>query len=492
MGVRGVSVRGVSLGFLVAVPLAVVVLAEATAATSSWADWATPVGTLPAQVDGSTKSARMRKDAPDPSCSAGQGVVWYTATAPRRGPMLATVTAGDDSDAALVVYRLVRSKATELLCVPTDRTGSASVPWYAYPGRSYLIGVARRANSPAGPFRLSVSSREPLPRPPGTALPTQGTSETVTPFLDAADAWAMSMSRGTSYKINLASQRACVRLDIYRPGSYRFVETNHADRGTLSCGGYLLFTPGVDGGGTYSLVVTAAGSKPAPQPYRLMVAEAGADDTAPGVALTGGQTVTGSLDSEQLDVADLYSFIVPRNGSLTTIDFRPSPKLKYDLLVLNETGKRVTGVTSAHGRQSLEEKIRSGRYFLSVRALRQTGGTYRLSALTREVTATTMLVNGARFVETSPGASVSAQVYVAAASHGGVVEIEIDRLDPVFGWQFSTQISGSADFNGRFTTSWAPPWAGHWRALARFPGNLYSTPSKSGYAFVHVAAPLDG
>ena len=492
MGVRGVSVRGVSLGFLVALLLAVVLVGATAASTSSWADWAKPIGTLPAQVDGSTKSARVRKDAPDPSCSAGQGVVWYSATAPRRGPMLATVKAGGDSDAALAVYRLVRSKATELLCVPTDRSGSASVPWYAYPERSYLIGVARRANSPAGSFRLSVSSREPLPRPPGTTLPAQGTSETVTPFLDAADAWAMSMSRGTSYKINLASQRACVRLDIYRPGSYRFVEANHADRGTLSCGGYLLFTPGVDGGGTYSLVVTAAGSKPVPQPYRLMVAEAGADDSAPGVALTSGQTVTGSLDSEQLDVADLYSFIVPRNGSLTTIDFRPGPKLKYDLLVLNETGKRVTGVTRAHGRQSLEENIRSGRYFLSVRALRQTGGAYRLSELTREVTSTTISVNGARFVETSPGASVSAQVYVTAASHGGVVEIEIDRFDPIFGWQFSTQISGSADTSGRFTTSWTPPWAGHWRALARFPGNLYSTPSKSGYVIVHVAAPLDG
>ena len=147
--------------------------------------------------------------------------------------------------------------------------------------------------------------------------------------------------------------------------------------------------------------------------------------------VTGGTFRNGALA-----VADLYSFIAPRNGSLTTIDFRPSPKLKYDLLVLNETGKRVTGVTRAHGRQSLEENISSGRYFLSVRALHQTGGTYRLSELTREVTSTTILVNGARFVETSPGASVSVEVYVAAASHGGVVEIEIDRFDPIFGWQF--------------------------------------------------------
>lgn len=484
-------VRALALGFLVAVPLAVLALTEATAATSDFADWATPVGALPAKVDGSTKAAHVRKDAPVPSCAAGQGVVWYTATARAQGPMLATATAGGDSDAALVVYRLVRSKAKELLCVLTDRSGSASVPWYGYPGQSYLIGVARRAGSPAGPFQLSVASREPLPRPPGAALPAEGTSETVTPVLDAADAWAVSMQRGTSYKINLASPRGCIRLDIYRPGSYRFVDANHAERGTLPCAGYLMFTPGVDGGGTYSLVVKAAGSKTVSQPYRLMVAEAGTDDSAPGVALTSGQAVTGLLDSKKLDVADLYSFTVPRNGSLTTIDFLPSPKLKYDLLLLDETGGPVTGVTRAHGRQALEKKIRSGRYFLSVRALHQTGGTYRLSELTREITSTTMLVDGAQFVETSPGASVSLQVYVAAASHGGDVAIEIDRFDPIFGWQFSTLVPGSVDLGGRFTTSWTPPWAGHWRALARFPGNIYSTPSMSDHVRVHVAAPLE-
>lgn len=483
--------RRLALGFLLAVPVAVVVLTEGMAATGSWADWATPVGALPAQVDGSTQAARVRKDAPVPSCSAGQGVVWYTASAPGRGPMLATVTAGGDSDAALVVYRLVRSKAKELLCVDSDRSGRASVPWYGFPGRSYLIGVARRDGSPAGPFRLKVAFREPLPHPPGTALPVAGASETVTPVLDAADAWAVSMRRGTSYKVNLASPRACVRLDIYRPGSYRFDETRHADGGTLSCGGYLLFTPGVDGGGIYSLLISAAGSKPVPQPYRLMVAEAGMDDSAPGVALTSGRAVTGSLDSGRLDVADLYSFVVPKDGSLTTIKFMPDPKLRYDLLVLDETGGRVIGVTRAHGRQSLAENIDAGRYFLSLRAIRQSGGAYRLSVLTREVTSTTLSVDGSQFVKTSPGASVSLQVVVAAASHGGAVEIEIDRFDPIFRWQFATMLTGSVDAGGRFTTSWAPPWVGHWRAIARFPGNLYSTASKSDYVRIHVATPLE-
>jgi hypothetical protein len=484
------GIRRMSLGFLVALPLAIVVIAGATAAPSSWADWAKPVGAIPAKVEGSTTSGHVKKQAPVPSCSVGQGVVWYTATAPRRGPMLATVEASDDSDAALVVYRLVRSKAEEIHCVLTDNSGTASVPWYAYPGKSYLVGVARRANAPAGRFQLSVASREALPQPPGAPLPAGGTTETVTPFLDAADAWAVSMSRGTSYKINLASPRSCVRLDIYRPGSYRFVEANHADRGTLSCGGYLLFTPGIDGGGTYSLVVSAAGSKTVQQPYRLMVAQAGADDSAPGIALTSGEPVSGALDSQSLDVADLYSFTVPHDGSLTTIDFHPGPKLRYDLLVLNESGTRVAGATNAYGKQSLEEKIKPGRYFLSVRALHQTSGAYDVTVLTREVTSTTLLANGARYAETSPGASVSLQVYVTAASHGGVVAIEIDRFDPVFGWQYSTVVNGTASFSGRFAASWTPPWAGHWRALARFPGNVYSTPSESGYVFVHNAAPL--
>ena len=225
--------------------------------------------------------------------------------------MLATVNAGGNSDAALAVYRLVRSKAKELLCVPTDRSGSASVPWYGYPGQSYLIGVARRAGSPAGPFQLSVASREPLPRPPGTALPAEGTSETVTPFLDVADAWAVSMQRGTSYKINLASPRACIRLDIYRPGSYRFVDANHAERGTLSCAGYVLFTPGVDGGEIYSLVVKAAGSRPVSAALPADGRRGRRGRQRARCRSYSGQAVTGSLDSKKLDVADLYSFTVP-------------------------------------------------------------------------------------------------------------------------------------------------------------------------------------
>ena len=485
------GVRRSTLGFLVAVSLAAVVIAAATAATHSWADWAKPVGVLPARVDGSTKSGRVTKDAPVPSCSVGQGVVWYTVNAPRRGPMLATVAAGDDTDAALVVYRLVRSKAQEIHCALTDDSGTASVPWYAYPDKKYLIGVARRADSPAGRFQLSVASREALPQPPGTALAGGSASDRVTPFLDAADAWAVPMSRGTSYKINLASPRGCVRLDIYRPGSYRFVDANHAERGMLSCGGYLLFTPGVDGGGLYSLVVSAAGAKTVAQPYRLLVAPAGSDDTAPGVALTSGEGITGALDSGALDVADLYTFTVPHDGSLTTIDIRPGPKLRYDLLVLNESGTRVAGATHAHGKQSLQEKIKAGRYFLSLRALHQTSGAYGLSVLTREVTSTTLSANGSRYAQTIPGSSVMFQVYVTAASHGGVVDIEIDRFDPIFGWQFSNVISGTASSDGRYTTSWTPPWAGPWRALARFPGNVYSTPSERGTVFVHVAAPLD-
>ena len=79
---------------------------------------------------------------------------------------------------------------------------------------------------------------------------------------------------------------------------------------------------------------------------------------------------------------------------------RPGPKLRYDLLVLNESGTRVTGATNAHGKQSLQEKIRPGRYFLSVRALHQTSGAYGLTVLTREVSALSSLaLRQARYQE---------------------------------------------------------------------------------------------
>ena len=65
--------------------------------------------------------------------------------------------------------------------------------------------------------------------------------------------------------------------------------------------------------------------------------------------------------------------------------------------------------------------------------------------------------------------------------------IQIDRFDPLAGWQFSRLLRVAAP---SASVSWTPPAAGRWRARARFLGTLRASPSRSGYAYVLVAKPI--
>ena len=99
------------------------------------------------------------------------------------------------------------------------------------------------------------------------------------------------------------------------------------------CGGYIAFTPGIDGGGTYSLVVRAGGPTPVVRPYRLEAAQFGEDDGAPGIKLENGQSVEGSIAGRGVDVVDLYRIGVPRENELTTLDLQQKPGVGLDLVV---------------------------------------------------------------------------------------------------------------------------------------------------------------
>ena len=111
--------------------------------------------------------------------------------------------------------------------------------------------------------------------------------------------------------------------------------------------------------------------------------------------------------------------------------------------------------------------------------------------MTRDVTTTTISVHGAKFYEAPAGTSVPLSVYVTSASHGGRVQIEIDRLDPLFGWQFASVLTGNVNAGGTFVANWTPPWVGYWRARARFVGTEFSNFSESDYVRVHVVKPLE-
>jgi hypothetical protein len=90
----------------------------------------------------------------------------------------------------------------------------------------------------------------------------------------------------------------------------------------------------------------------------------------------------------------------------------------------------------------------------------------------RQLTSTTLTASGTSFTaRTNPTAD------------GGTIELQIDRFDPLTGWQFNRLVH----LSGRGGTySWTPPAAGRWRARASFLGTLAYSPSRSGYVFVRV------
>jgi hypothetical protein len=201
--------------------------------------------------------------------------------------------------------------------------------------------------------------------------------------------------------------------------------------------------------------------------------------------------VNGALDAAGVDVVDVYHFGVPRENALTKIDLKQRPNVGFELALLSESGHRLKSSWGAKGRQTFAEHLAIGRYFVVVRARNRAAAGYRLQVITRDVTTTAMSSNGATSVEAPTGTPVPLSVQVTSASHGGPVQIEIDRYDLLFGWQYAQAVDGSIDSAGAFSTSWTPPYVGNFRARARFLGTPYSTFSDSGYVAVHATAPLE-
>jgi len=452
---------------------------------------AKPIGSLPAEVGGVLDTGKLQKGAPVPDCASVEAVQWFTLTAPRRGPMVARLVARGDLDAAVAVYRIVRSQRFPLVCASGDRHGRARVAWYAYAEGSYLVGVARRSESASDRYALTVRAADRAPRPPGEPLAPGGVRETVNPVLDSADAWAVPMQRGTTYRLNLVTpwRGGCISYELYGPHATSFGRARPVL--VQECGGYALFTPGVDGGGLYSVRVKTAQDAPLDHAYRLEVARAGEDDTAPGIGLVNGQYVAGKLFGKGIDAVDLYRFGVPRENELTTLELAQKPNIGFELLVLDETGKQVGAVREGRGRQVLRMNLPAGRYFAALRTKGADGGRYGLQVRVRDVTATTITVNGSRFVEAPADGIVPLAVQVSSASHGGRVLVEIDHFDPLAGWHYAATVTGDLDSNGAFVTDWTPPSVGHWRARARFVANPYSSYSESDYVRMHVIEPLE-
>ena len=97
-------------------------------------------------------------------------------------------------------------------------------------------------------------------------------------------------------------------------------------------------------------------------------------------------------------------------------------------------------------------------------------------------------MKGRHSTNANPGVTVPIGARITPAE-SGPVNIDVERFDPVHGWQFfhrySLHVSG-----GVTTVSFRPPSMGRWRARASFLGTRGASPSVSGWAQLTVATPL--
>jgi hypothetical protein len=428
---------------------------------------AQPLRRLPASVRGSTLGATS--EASDPkACGLAGGSVWYAISPGAASRILFRLHANGDLDASLVVLRRIRSQVEIADCARTDRKGDAIVVVDVDKGAQYLVAVGQREGSPPGDFVLQALAAQAPERAPGHPLPARGARATVNGLTNVNDVYWVRLVAGTTYRIAFSS-RGCAELALRGP---------HGTIRSLRCSAYTTFTPGPDGGGRYVLEVTAPRGTES-QPYRLQIAAAGPDDLGVGLPLANLATAHGTLSPGGIDVLDLYHFDVGRSSDVR-LRLGSGGGRAFSLLLLTDTGGRV-----AAGTGQIRRRLGIGRYVVAVRGEVGTrAGRYALSLVIRQLTSTSLTSSAAEVV---PGSSVTFRAATSPPPDGGAIKLEIDRFDPLTGWQFSRLVRLHAPGG---SLSWTPPAAGRWRARASFLGTLRFSPSRSGYVFVLVATPI--
>ena len=472
--------RAWSIGVVIVVVLAVVPAAGAAPPPNDKRANATQLGQPPVTVSGNTTGAT--RDATDPAsyCGGFDGTLWYKLSGAEPGRIVLRFSAGGDLDAFVAVYKVVRSQLALQRCAGTDARGKAALLFTADRDATYLIEVARLTDSADGDFQFRLFAPEPSSRPPGRALPRGGVTSTVDPLVDFDDAWSVPMRPGIPYKVNLVPARGkCVGLSLYRPGTRSFSSSRPMH--SLGCGGYLTLTPGPGGGGRYTLLVTAAGTRPGAERYRLAAGPVGADDTAPGTPIANLQTRRGALNGRALDVVDLYRFDVETRSDVT-LGLREPGSASFDLVLVGETGRRLGCECGEEGSRRLTTKLAPGHYFVVVRSRAFSRGRYALSLLVRQITTVGISFGGGI---ASPHQAVAATAHVAFAT-GGRIAFRIERFDPLMGWQFAKRYERRVDGGGTATAVFVPPTIGRWRVRAFYAGTRTTSPSKSAFATLVV------
>jgi hypothetical protein len=467
------------IGLLVATAGGVASAATTAPANDARGD-AQAIHSLPATIAGTTVGATSEANEPVPACAGGASAsVWYSVRSSNAQRIAIDLAAAGALEATVDVYHVVRSQLNSVGCDRTDVKGKASLSFQASKNGLYLIGVAALPGSQLAPFTLEVFLPTPAVRPPGAPLPSGGVGGQVDPIQNVNAAYSMTLHAGVSYLLNLANGHGggCVDGELFAPGTRSFEEGSPVLH--INCRGYRLFTPGPGQGGRYSFEVTPQGR--GVHRFRLQVARANSTETAPGLSLGNYAHGHGYLNGNGVHVLRLYRMDVTSHSNLTLKLQAPSTA-DFNLQLRNQNGRVIECACGDSGSQTLAHQLKPGRYYAVVSVHDDSSGSFTLVRESRTITSTSLSFSTSKVTAGQP---LAIDVKVSPAGSGPVT-VDIERFDPVFGWQFYRQSSAVAR-GGSASVPFTAPAVGRWRAKANYGGSRTFSPSAVGFSYLLVS-----
>ncbi|HUA73198.1 MAG TPA: hypothetical protein VL988_00410 [Solirubrobacteraceae bacterium] len=474
-------VAALAIGIAALVPaLATTAGAATTAAPPNDAQAAAQaIHALPATLDGTLVGATQEAAEPGSECGSTAGSVWYSIRASSAQRIAADLSAAGALEATVEVYHVVRSQLNHVACDRTDAKGKAALSFKASQNGLYLIRVAALQNSQLASFALTVFLPTPAVRPPGAPLPAGGVNGQVDPIQNVNAAYAVTLHAGVSYLLNLSHRgEGCVTGKLFAPGTRSFEEGSPVLH--VFCGGYRLFTPGPGQGGRYSFEVTPGGGRGVHR-FRFQLARADSSETAPGLPLGNYAQGHGHLSGTGVHVLRLYRMTVTSHSNLT-LKLKAPDSAGFNLQLRSFDGHVIECQCGDSGSQTLQRQVKPGRYYAVVSVHDASSGSFTLTRESRTITTTRLSFSAANV---HAGESVGIHVKVSPAASGRAT-VQIERFDPVFGWQFYRQ-SEAAVRGGAASVGFVAPSVGRWRVKASYGGSRTASPSAVGYSYLTVA-----
>lgn len=431
---------------------------------------------LPSTVKGTTLGATH--DSADPACAGSGTTVWHRLYWGKASTVVLRFHAEGKLNARVCVVEPARDAgrkpAQRLETVESDDTnkrGDAALDFEGRAGATYYVIVTQIDELAAGPFSLTILRPDEPPVPPGAPFPAAGGKGFLDPLLDPQDAWAVPLTKGTSYRFTVVSDSdECLSLAIYRPHTTSFDE---APASSVGCAdSVVFFTPGPDGGGIYPVLLEADSYRTA---YQLYVSRVQADDSGPGVLIQSGRRASGSVSPA--DPLDLYRFDVTMPSN---VQVEATSRRDVSVQLKNSDGRTV----KVGGENTkLVRVLGTGTYYVAVRP-ESRAARYVLRVLVRYVTATKVTVNDARSTKIEPGTSVTIRTTTDPEPGLGTTRVQADFFDVATGtWVFRKLW----DVRPNSTIEFEPDAVGRWRVRATFGGNRLASRSRSSYSTIYVS-----